>query len=356
MCSPSKFRVSAGITDMLPGFDASPLRRESKKFVLRAIAAFTAVESAALRAILNAAVAGANGDILSTSALASMTGLNSITGLASINSQQYTRGGVRQTVSASSVDSGGLPNFLTTVGTLNLPIAATATGLRVTAANGFNENGPVNRNGSISADTTLLLPASSTNYVYADIAADGTLTFGSTTLIPVYQFGGTYSTTSGQFTFNICDMIGKVGNGSAAVQTYRVFIGQAVTSGGAVTSVVNYALNRRYYAEAAIPANGTAVVFSHNLGVPSSPFSVYQVGYLCTTNDATMLAVVGDFVPLSAIDNGVSAAFGIFHGRLSTTINGLYTSIAYASKSNGTRAGIAAVSNFKMVLSIASGW
>ena len=175
----------------------------------------------------------------------------------------------RQTVQSSSVDANGLPNFLATAVTLNLPISATATPLRVSAAGGYDSLGQVDRFGSQTTDTTLLLAASSTLYVYADVSAAGVLTYGSGTLAPSYIYGGTPSVTNGQFTFDITKKIGYVGNGSAAVQSYRVYLGEAVTSGTAVTSVVNYALNGDYVQplSATLPSGSTATTITHNIGV-----------------------------------------------------------------------------------------
>lgn len=177
---------------------------------------------------------------------------------------------VRQTVLSAQNDTDGLPNYITAGFGLSVNIAATAMPVVLTAANGFNARGQVNRVGVVSADASISgLTNATTNYLYADIAADGSVTFGKTTFAPIYQFGGSYSTTNGQFVFNIQDMVGKVGNGSSAVQTYRVFIGEAVTSGGVVTSVVNYALMGRYQSPDMVitAANAVKYDFSHNIGV-----------------------------------------------------------------------------------------
>lgn len=185
-----------------------------------------------------------------------------------INNAGSNRPPVRQTV-LSAANSSGYPNFISIGSGLSVDIAATATPVRLTAANGFNAFGQLDRVGTISADTTISgLTDATTNYLYADIDASGTVTLGKTTLAPVYQFGGSFSTTNGQFVFNIQDMVGKVGDGSSAVQNYRVFIGEAVTAGGVVTSVVNYAIRGKYRStDQALPASATVKSFSHNIGV-----------------------------------------------------------------------------------------
>jgi hypothetical protein len=245
-----------------------------------------------------------------------------------------TLSGVRQTVQSGSVDSSGLPNFLTTSVNLNLPIAATSSNLIIAAAAGFNLNGPVDRIGIVTADTTLTLAASVTSYIYADVAAAGTITFGSTTLAPSYIIGGTPSTTNGQFTFDITKMTGYVGNGATAPQTYRVFIGEAVTSGSAVTSVVNYALNGRYaQVDAAIPTN-TRLSKTHNVGVLPR---VASVMLRCTVSDAGY-----------AVGEDTSVYYS--NGNVGTSSQTAYTigiifnvgTIAVVNKTSGAVANIAA--------------
>jgi hypothetical protein len=200
---------------------------------------------------------------------------------------------VRQTVLSSSVDASGYPNFISAGAGLSVSIAATTVPVVLTAANGFGAYGPINLVGRITADTSIgSLTNTATNYLYADIAADGSCTLGATTLAPTYQFGGTYSTTNGQFTFNICDMIGKVGNGSVATQTYRVFIGEAVTAGGAVTSVVNYGLRGQYVSPATLLSTTTTYPFNYNGGMPLHNF-VWQF-FIKDVDNNWYLIISGD--------------------------------------------------------------
>lgn len=209
----------------------------------------------------------------------------------------YARPPVRQTVLFSSVDSSGFPNFITDPDNgLEVAIAATTVPVVLTASNGAAARGARDRIGAITADTTISgLTDSTTNYLYADIASNGTVTLGKTTLAPAYQRGGSYSTTNGQFTFNIQEMVGKVGNGTTADQTYRVFIGEAVTSGGQVTSVVNYALMGRYQsADTSVLGPSSLYSFSHNIGVRDAEV----LGRLrCTTGEYGYAS--GDIADLS---------------------------------------------------------
>jgi len=178
------------------------------------------------------------------------------------------RGGKRQTVASGPVDSSGLPSFGGSTGSTTVTASGT---LIVTAANGWNTSGALDRVGSITNPSWTGLSTDGTMYLYLDIAANGTCTPGSTTLAPTYQRGGTYSTTNGQFTFNTSEMVGKVGDGSAANQTYRVFVGQVTVAGGVVTAITWYALKGEYRGSiATVPAAGTRSVLNHNIGVPAS--------------------------------------------------------------------------------------
>ena len=175
-----------------------------------------------------------------------------------------TRGGSRQTVLSGPVDSSGLPAFGGSTGSTTVTASGT---LVATAANGYGATGSADRVGVISNPSWTGLSTNGTMYLYLDIAANGTCTPGSTTLAPVYQDGGTYSTTNGQFTFNISEMTGKVGDGSAANQTYRVFAGEVTVAGGVVTAITWYALRGQYQSGLQTVTALTLVSVNHNIGV-----------------------------------------------------------------------------------------
>jgi hypothetical protein len=203
---------------------------------------------------------------------------------------------VRQTILSGPVSSStGLPDLL----------PATATGLAVTAQNvnsttpllvfaagGFTTTGVRNRLASTTSNPAWTgLTDATTNYLYADIDAAGSITYGSTVTAPVYQWGGTYSTTSGAHTYNIAEATMKVGNGSTATQVYRVFVGSAVTSGGNVTSTIAYAYSGRYESAftATLPGVATYTSASHNIGVKP------RIAKLIIENTTTELGyAVGD--------------------------------------------------------------
>lgn len=173
---------------------------------------------------------------------------------------------VRQTVLSGAVDSNGFSSFGGSTGSTTV---TTSTTLVATAANGFSSSGQVDRTGSITNPSWTSLSTNGTMYLYLDIASNGTCTTGSTTLSPVYQWGGTYSVTNNQFTFNIQSMSGQVGNGSTAAQTYRVFVGEVTVAGAVVTAIVWYQLMARYVSATTntLPAVNTQTSFNHNLGI-----------------------------------------------------------------------------------------
>lgn len=188
---------------------------------------------------------------------------------------------VRQTVLSGPVDSNGLASFGGSTGSTTVTMSGT---LVATAANGFSSTGGVNLVGSGTNLSWTGLSTNGTMYLYVDVGSDGSLTAGSGTLAPTYQWGGTYSTTSGQFTFNIQEMVGKVGNGSTAAQTYRVYVGQVTVAGNVVTAIVWYQLMGRFRSAstAGLPALNSATSVTHNLGF--KPKITQFIG-TCTTTD-----------------------------------------------------------------------
>lgn len=215
-----------------------------------------------LAKVVNAAAKGANADITSLTAVTSLSGQGNAL---LINSATTSKPQVRQTVLAGPVDSSGMPSF--GGGTGSTTVTASGT-LIATAANGYSAGGGIDYTGSITNPSWPSLSTNGTMYLYLDIAAAGTCTTGSTTLAPTYRWGGADVVTSNQFTFNIQEMVGKVGNGSVATQTYRVFVGEVTVSGSVVTAITWYALMGRYQQAwvSTLPAAAVAVSANHNIG------------------------------------------------------------------------------------------
>lgn len=187
-----------------------------------------------------------------------------------VRRQLAARPQIRQTVTAGPVDTSGYPSFLPatsaglSISTQNLTTGAP---LIVTAAGGFDVDGQVDRTGSSASLTWSGLAASARNFLYVDISVDGVLTPGATTRAPVYQFGGAAGATSGQLTFNTSEMVCRVGNGAAADRVFRVFVGEATTSGTAVTDARAYAYNGKYVRLGVALAASMTTSVAHNIGV-----------------------------------------------------------------------------------------
>jgi len=193
---------------------------------------------------------------------------------------------VRQTALGGPIDTSGLPTFLpATSASLSITSQNITPGapFMVASANGFGATGAVDRIGYSSADLTWSgLTANSTNYLYVDIAA-GAMTPGSTTLAPLYQYSGAPAVTANQATFNIAQMQMLVGNGSTALQTYRVFLGEAVAGASTITSTVSYVYGGYYDSGFTqnLPAASTLTTKNHNIGTEIRSEFIAE----CTTAD-----------------------------------------------------------------------
>src|SRR5208283_4896979 len=144
----------------------------------------------------------------------------------------------RQTVLSGPVDSNGNSAFGGSAGSTTVTMSGT---LVATAANGFTTSYQQDVTGTGASLSWTGLSSNGTMYLYVTISG-GTLTTASTTLQPIYEWGGTPSTTNGQLTFNIQQMVGYLGNGSTAPQTAWVAVGEVQVSGSVVSQITWYAL------------------------------------------------------------------------------------------------------------------
>jgi hypothetical protein len=167
---------------------------------------------------------------------------------------------VRQTILSGNVDSSGFSSF---GGSTGATTVTTSTTLVATAANGVT-----NRTGTIVNPSWTGLSTNGTMFLGLTVNADGTCTPFVTTLAPVYQWGGTFSVTNNQRTFNIQAMQMQVGNGSTATQAFDVFVGEVTVAGGVVTAIVWYQLMGRYTSgwTATLPGGSSSVSRNHNIG------------------------------------------------------------------------------------------
>jgi hypothetical protein len=179
---------------------------------------------------------------------------------------------IRQTVQQGPVDTAGLPTFLpATSASLNITSQNVSTGLNalvVTAANGSTASGASDVVGISTSNLTWTgCTASNTNYLPVSISGGVITTVTPVILAPIYQMGGTPSTTNGQYTFNISQMTMYKGNGTTAPAVNHVIVGEVVAGASTITSTIAYAYQGNYQsADTAVPANNTATSFSSNLG------------------------------------------------------------------------------------------
>ncbi len=193
-------------------------------------------------------------------------------------------------MAAGPVTTAGLPNFLpaSAPGTLTLLTANVSSTypLVATAAAGWSATtgGPVDVIGYSTANLswtglTINRAAATPNFLYVTIA-NGLMTTGSTLLAPVYQWGGTPAVTAGQFTFNIAEMRGYLGqrdDGAAGQPGHGGRGGDR--RDGRSSRRSRYAYNGRYasalHRHAAEPA-ALITTANHNIGVPASACRVYH--------------------------------------------------------------------------------
>lgn len=265
---------------------------------------------------------------------------------------------VRQTVLGGPVDTSGLPSFLpATSASLSVTSQNIAAGAPfvVAAANGFNSTGALDRIGISTSNLTWSgLIANTTNYLYVDVASNGTLTPGSTTVAPIYQQGGTPAVTANQATFNISQMQMFVGNGATAPQTYRVFVGEAVTGASTVTSTVAYAYMGQNIIQSATLASTTVFSYNHKIGAGIIPRVEYALKCVTANNGYS----VGDEVP-RWVDgmSGVSDT-SIMVASDAQTVRVIVTNTSGIALSRKESAGFvsSAVTNWKFIFRVNRGW
>jgi hypothetical protein len=186
--------------------------------------------------------------------------------------------GRRQIVLPGPIDqTTGLPTFWPgTNGALSIAFQNTvASPMVLTAAGGFGAAGTaVDRTNIVNTllsctGLTASRAATTPNYIYAVLAADGTTTLASTILAPIYQQFGAPSTTAGQLTFNISEMKMYLGNGASADPVFAVVLGEAATDSTTVISTVMYGYNGKYDSgfTSTLWSTSTEQVKNHNLGI-----------------------------------------------------------------------------------------
>lgn len=214
---------------------------------------------------------------------------------------------IRQTVATGPVDTAGLPSFLpATSASLSITSqnVTSSAPLLSTAAQGANSSGQVNVTNIASANRTWgPVTANVSNYLYVNASTGAT---GFTTLVPIYQYGGTPVVTNGQFTFNYSEMQGYMGNGTTAPSTPLVFVGEVVAGATTITSTIAYVYNGYYDSgfTAGYPAATTVVTKNSNMGGLDVTILIIAG---CTTADIGYS--VGDQVIINPTTGTTAAGF-----------------------------------------------
>ncbi len=174
--------------------------------------------------------------------------------------------GIRQTIQTGLKDTNGYCSITTTSANLTLTLLASPD--EPVSVHAWGGTTSKDRFIEIVANMTLSLPASAAAvYCYINIDDNNIPTLGYTLLAPIYQKGRAISMADGQFTCDIAAGKCYVGvGGTSYVQVWRVFFQESVTSGSAITSVINYALNGRYTSATSSYATGTTTAYAHNIG------------------------------------------------------------------------------------------
>lgn len=167
---------------------------------------------------------------------------------------------VTQTVLEGPIDSSGYASFGGSTGTATLTVTGT---IKPAVAAG----GDLSYVGSITNPVFTSPAGSGTGFLMLSVTAAGVVTAFVRSLEPVYQWGGSYSITNGQPTFNIQEMTMKVGNGSDAVQVFEVCIGECPFTDGVWSGTPTYyALRGRYDSGWFAVTTATLYVKNHNIG------------------------------------------------------------------------------------------
>lgn len=189
---------------------------------------------------------------------------------------------IRQTVLAGAVDTNGQANQLAIGTGLSVNELATVKPTITTWANGFDSYGAVDYIQYITADIIGAwsgLTPNSTLYFYKERnPSTGVVTYGFSTLVPMYQGFAPSSPATNQYWFDTTNFVGQYWSGSAWVLVQRVFIGECATGASTVTSVISYQYKGQYDSGEFSVSVATLYIKNHNLGL--SPSMVQIDGYL----------------------------------------------------------------------------
>lgn len=269
---------------------------------------------------------------------------------------------VTQTVLSSKITS-GLPAFIVDPNDgLHVHIV-TDTGsspIIISFSAGFDSTGQISYMGVIDADTYIAtLTDDATNFLYAERnSGTGAITLGKVAVAPVYQnVAPTHA--ANLYWFSIPEMKMYLSNGTDTWTAKQiVFLGEAVTSGGEVTSVVNYALRGEYIsADTTFASAGTKMSFNHNIGAQTGV--TLEADAVNVTNEGGW--ITGEIAKAVLVAHNVGAYVVMFpsHGLDSRNGASFTTGATYVivvvNKANGQSAGVDG-SKWKLRMTAKRGW
>ncbi len=280
---------------------------QGREAVVRFTGVLTLTNGASLVLPSGASITTAAGDFATfrgySSGVVHCVHYSKASGMAVVPAAVPTVVSVRQTVLSGALDANGYSAFGGSTGGTTVAISNQ---LIATAANGFTSSGTSDVIGATTGITwgngtpanNAALSTNGTMYLGVTISG-GVLTPFTTTVAPVYAWGGTPSTTAKAFTFNIQAMQNYLGNGSTADSAQNaVMVGEVTVSGGVVqaSSIIWYALMGRYRSAVTAIAYNTLYTFNVNIGVTlydvqalfrqSSSYSWAQVAFADAQNNA----------------------------------------------------------------------
>lgn len=203
-----------------------------------------------------------------------------------------TQSDTRQTVSAGPVDSDGRADFLQ-AGT-GLEVVSKDVGgsdpLHLTWGDGFSNGSKRDLATAIDESFAFTaLPDDSTVYLTATLD-DGSVTFGHTTLAPVYSAAKPSSPATGQIWYPTDHRSrAEVWDGSTWAPTLVLVLGEATTDSGSVVDVRSYAYQGKYRSNVFSITVDTQYKLTTNIGATTLSFSVFARG----SSDANWVLMSG---------------------------------------------------------------
>lgn len=144
----------------------------------------------------------------------------------------------------------------------------------VACAAGHDGQGPVNLIARFASNQTITVLSNATNYIYVDITAAGSISFGVSLVRPLYLRVAPTAPAIDQHWYSLAESRMFRWTGTLWAGVTRTFIGEAVAGATTVTTVRTYAYNGYSESDWFPVVGNTAYLFDHNLGVPIEQLKV----------------------------------------------------------------------------------